>query len=648
MRIHKLWAENVRGISSRVNLELSPTGLNLISAPNEMGKTTLAQVLDFIFQYKSSSNAQEIQDLKPYGKDVGPLMGAIIEVNGQTYKIEKQWLKNKKTEVELLAPEKKALAGNDADKVLNEIFTEYLDETIWRMIQVAQAHFIEILQVKYNEDRRSALSNYLAQAVVNAETFEDSNLVEKVESEYQKWWTPKGKLVTASGTPGRSISEKSEEIDALKKTVAELSEKIAEATEVEQDVVVKRESREILRNRKRAQDANRELLAAQHELKIRSEVQEKIDQLLYRNASIKDFSPDLFDAIKEDRVLHAQYNSLSSIQLTSLSELNLSINENSSILKKGELLNLKLKSPLNITIPHLLSIDYRSDESGTAGLEEGAKRFLENLEKLGCESFQAAQELNDQYLDYASLTAKLNALLAVHTHESLQAVIDKNEAIKIGLPNWDIDVAAPLVSTIDLEEVAQQVGQQEGRSEEISRNGWYTTLEETREKIADLEKRLSVLNRKARGSRMLYEVLEQHRSSAEKDYSIHFAGYINALARVFYGEDVEFEVSDSFEILSRRMGSTKVKVADLSTGAKEQLVILIRLALTQIVQVGESFPVIFDDEFAHSDPDRIAMMKKVFSNFAEEQQFILFTCHLEKFSSYKPERTIDLTALHGA
>ena len=92
--------------------------------------------LNFLFQEKSTANSQEIKDLKPYGKDVGPLMGAIIEVDGQTYKIEKQWLKDKKTEVELLAPEKKALSGNAADKVIDEIFTEYLDETIWKMIQV--------------------------------------------------------------------------------------------------------------------------------------------------------------------------------------------------------------------------------------------------------------------------------------------------------------------------------------------------------------------------------------------------------------------------------------------------------------------------------------------------------------------------------
>ena len=649
MKIHKLWAENVRGISNRITMELSPTGLNLVSAPNEMGKTTMAQVLDFLFQHKSSANSQEIKDLKPYGKDVGPLMGAIIEVDGQTYKIEKQWLKDKKTEVELLAPEKKALSGNAADKLIDEIFTEHLDETIWKMIQVAQANFADLLEDEYDDERRSALSDYLAQAVVDAEDFDDSNLVEKVEEEYLDWWQSKNKkLTTAKGTSGSLIDEKTRELSALRSVVSDLEEKIADAAHVEEEIIVKKESQDVLQKRKQAQDASKELLAAQRELRNRTDAQEKIDKLLASNPAIKDFSQELFDAINDDRGLHMQYNALSSIKLTGLSGVSLEINGAPVSIAKGESRDQKLESPLKITIPDLLSIEYESGDTTAAGLEAGALRYTENLKKLGCETFQAAQDLSRQHNEYRALTQNLNALLGVFSIESLQTVVDKNETAKASLPNWDSDISQAPVTENDLQEVAQQVGNKEGRSEEISHNGWHTTLEETVEKISDHEKRLAVLNRKAQAARMLFSVLEKHRSSAEKDYSIHFAKYINDLAKSFYGEDVHFEVSDSFEILSRRLGSTEVDVADLSTGAKEQLAILIRLALTQIVQVGEPFPVILDDEFAHSDPDRIAMMNNIFSDFGDEQQFIMLTCAPEKFSSYKPVKTIDLAALRGA
>jgi uncharacterized protein YhaN len=629
-------------------MELSPTGLNLVTAPNEMGKTTMAQVLDFLFQHKSSANSQEIKDLKPYGKDVGPLMGAIIEVDGQTYKIEKQWLKDKKTEVELLAPEKKALSGNAADKLINEIFTEYLDETIWKMIQVAQANFGDLLDNEYDDDRRAALSDYLAQAVADAEGIDDSNVVEKVEAQYLDWWTPKGRPATAAGTSGLLIVEKAEALAELKSKVSDLKDKIADAASVEVEIIVKKESQDVLQKRKQAQDANKDLVTAQRELNTRTAAQGKIDELLASNPAVKDFSQELFDSINDDRGLHMQYIALSSIKLTGLGNVSLEINGNLTSIAKGESRDQKLESPLNITIPNLLSIDYESGATSAAGLEESSKRYTENLKKLGCETFQAAQELSRQHNEYRTLTQNLNALLGVLSIETLQALIDKSESVKASLPNWETDISQAPVTASDLEEVAKQVGNKEGRSEEISHNGWHTTLEETIEKISDHEKRLAVLNRKAQAARMLFTVLEEHKSSAEKDYSIHFAKFINDLAKSFYGTDVHFEVSDSFEILSRRMGATEVDVADLSTGAKEQLAILIRLALTQIVQVGEPFPVILDDEFAHSDPDRIAMMNNIFSDFGDDQQFIMLTCTPEKFAGYKPVKTIDLAVLRGA
>ena len=647
MKIHKLWAENVKGISKRVTIELSPTGLNLISAPNEMGKTTMAQILDFLFTYKSGQSPEEIRDLKPYGKDVGPLMGAIIEVDGQTYKIEKQWLKDKKTEVELLEPVKKAVSGNAADKIIDEIFTEYLDETIWKMIQIAQANFSQILTDEYEDEQRDMLRYYLSRAVAGEEGDRDETLSEKAEEEFLDWWqASKPKLTTAKGTSGSLIDEKTKELKSLNDNVFDLESKIADAASVKEAVKVNRESRDVLEKRKQAQDANKELSAAQRELKTRTDAQDSIDQLLADNPAIKTFSPEIYDAISDDRTLHAQYNALNSIKLTALNGVDLEVNGAKVSLAKGDTKDQKLESPLNITIPNLLSIDYA--DGGAAGLEEGAKRYEENLKKLGCQDFAEAKKLNDLYNSYQSQIKNLNNLLEFYSLETLQTAISKNLAIKETLPNWDTDITQPPVTTAELEEVSQEMWRKEGRSEEISRFGWHTTLEETREKIIDLEKRLQVLNRKAQAARMLYEVLNEHKESAEKDYSVHFAKFINDLAKSFYGQDVHFEVSDSFEIISRRMGSTEVDVADLSTGAKEQLAILIRLALTQIVQVGEPFPVILDDEFAHSDPDRIAMMNNIFSDFGDEQQFIMLTCTPEKFSGYKPVKTIDLAALRGA
>ena len=644
MKIHKLWAENVKGITKRLVLDLDATGLNVVTAPNESGKTTLAQVLNYLFQYKSTANSQDIKDLKPYGKDVGPLMGAEIEVNGQIYRIEKQWLKDKKTEVELISPEKRALSGNDADKVIDKIFTEYLDQTIWKMIQVAQADFDNFISSDLQEGQRDSLRHYLSLAVVDDEAGSDESFYERAEAEYLKWWTPKdGKLASGNNSRGKEISDKREELKDLESDVVGLKDKISKAAEIEVAIVDNRESREVLQSRKRAQDANRELVTALKEQKKRTDLIAEIEKIKSENPGLANFSSEIYESIEDDRALSERYLALNAITLKALNKASIEINGEAVTLEKDEKREQKLESPLRITIADLIEIEYvETKGKGAQGLEDGHKRYIANLAKLGCSEFSEAQALNRAFNNFESKSAQLEVLLAASKVEELQEIIDRNNSIKASLPNWDKDITMPLVTTADLEQVAQEVGKKEGRAEEISRFGWHTELEESQEKIVEINKCLERLNREAAAAKLLLETLDEHKAAAEKDYSEDFSKYINEIAKSYYGEDVHFEVSDSFEIISRRLGVTEVAIKDLSTGAKEQLAILIRLALTQIVQVEEAFPVIMDDEFAHSDPNRIALMNNVFKDFGDQQQFILFTCYPDKFSSYKDVKVIEL------
>lgn len=646
MKIHQLWAENVKGISSRVVIDFSHTGLNLVSAPNEMGKTTIAQVLDCIFKYKSDSSAQAVHDLKPKGRDVSPAMGATIEVDGQIYEIEKQWLKGSKTEVKFVSPEIKSLDGEPAQRIIDEIYKKRLDESVWKMIQVDQASFDEILKSK-SAGERAALSRFLAQVVSSGSDLDDKSIMERIQEEMADWWQPnKKKLSSAQGKSGSLISEKIDEISSLQELSEDLEKKIASAATIEVEMLEKQESKEVLEKRKLAQDANAELLSALRELKDRNDLQEKIDQLVLETPVIKEISDEIFDSINADHALHAQFVALKSIQLKAISAVELEINGSKIELSSGEVHDQKLESPLNITIPNLLSIDY--EDIDAAGLQAGATRYLENLAILGCKDFDSIQPLKRKFSEYQIHTNNLNALINKRSIESLKAIVSDKMKLKETFPNWDEDIVAKPVSNSDLVAVAREVGNKEGRTEQIAINGWHTSLEETQEKILYQQKRLEGLYKKANAVRLLDEVITKHKNAAESDYSSHFSKYLNDLATSFYGTDVHFEVSESFDIISRRLGSTVVPISQLSTGAKEQLAILIRLALTQIVQVGEPFPVILDDEFAHSDADRIAMMNNIFIDFGDEQQFIMLTCTPEKFSSYKPVKTIDLAAMREA
>ena len=646
MKFHKIWAENVRGISDLVSLTLQPDGLNIVHAPNEAGKTTLGMVPTYLFSQKSSANSQNIKDLKPYGKDVGPLMGAIVEVGGQIYKIEKRWLKDPKTEVELISPLSEKLSGNDAIKVIDKIYKSDMNETIWKMLQIAQADFGSLISEDFSDGQRDTLRKSLDKAVTEEGDEADESFFKKAEAEYLNWWTSTGRQANSAGTRGREIGEYQEKLNTHKQESTKLTSSIQGALAVEDEVVMQRESQEILQRRRDAQELNRELSREQSELLVRATLAEKILTLEESTPAVKTFSPDLYNQIKQDRDLASKYSALASLKLTALQNVSLEINGEKSTLSVGDVRDQKLETPLNITIPSLLSIEYVStSKSGIEGMETAYKRFTENLTLLGCQDISAAEALAASHGDLLRLKEKLAEFIDDRTMEDISSVIGELTKQKQELPDWDFDVVAPQVSVKDLAEVYHVVGQKEGRAEEISRNGWHTSFQETKEKILDIEKRLTRLNREASASRMLLEVLEKHKASAEKDYSVHFATFLNDVAKSFYGADVHFEVSESFQIMSRRFNGVNVKVEDLSTGAQEQLAILIRLALSRIVSAGESVPVIFDDEFAHTDPERLKLMSKVFTDFGQDQQFIMLTCYPDKFKEFTPAHLVDLQAL---
>jgi hypothetical protein len=161
MKIHKIWVENVRGIRSRIEIEPALSGATLFYAPNEFGKTTLSEAVSFLFNFPASSNSQIIQNLVPVGRDVGPTMGAIIEVSGDLYEIEKRWVKDRKTEVNITGSKKLQLSGANAEKAINELFESNLNQSFWELLQLGQAEFSSIIDSEFEAEFRADLQNLL-------------------------------------------------------------------------------------------------------------------------------------------------------------------------------------------------------------------------------------------------------------------------------------------------------------------------------------------------------------------------------------------------------------------------------------------------------------------------------------------------------
>ena len=80
----------------------------------------------------------------------------------------------------------------------------------------------------------------------------------------------------------------------------------------------------------------------------------------------------------------------------------------------------------------------------------------------------------------------------------------------------------------------------------------------------------------------------------------------------------------------------------LSVGTREQLALVLRLAIAEVLK---SF-LIMDDQFTHSDPERVSRIREVLQAVSGEVQVIVFTCHPDVYlvgQGGSGQRDVDLS-----
>ncbi len=99
----------------------------------------------------------------------------------------------------------------------------------------------------------------------------------------------------------------------------------------------------------------------------------------------------------------------------------------------------------------------------------------------------------------------------------------------------------------------------------------------------------------------------------------------SSIRGIRFGEDLDFSVqAEGAELLPRGRAAMM-----LSSGARDQLHIAVRLAISEfLTRGGESVPLLIDDAFATSDDQRLAAgMRTLIEGLGGQHQVILVTCH---------------------
>jgi DNA repair exonuclease SbcCD ATPase subunit len=195
----------------------------------------------------------------------------------------------------------------------------------------------------------------------------------------------------------------------------------------------------------------------------------------------------------------------------------------------------------------------------------------------------------------------------------------------------------------DLRDYEDNLNKLRGRLTSSDLRGLHERLEEARENTETAQEEVKRWERKARAAKRLHEILLECRSEAKKRHLTPLRNEVEALlGRFFADENPRIEFEEDFGIVRlSRASDGSFEFSQLSAGAREQLALLIRLAMAQLVGREMPHPIFLDEPLADTDRDRFDLIANVLREMADDLQLIVTTCHRDRYRRLGV-RTVDL------
>lgn len=153
------------------------------------------------------------------------------------------------------------------------------------------------------------------------------------------------------------------------------------------------------------------------------------------------------------------------------------------------------------------------------------------------------------------------------------------------------------------------------------------------EELDDAERELARLERRRAALRLLVESLRQEQLERRENFVRPLQAVLEPMLRHVFGESrIRFGSELTAEALER--GGAPLALEKLSLGAQEQVAVLVRLALAQLLaDRGEPVPLILDDALTYADDERLRRVFDLIRQTAERTQVIVLTCHDRMFAA---------------
>jgi len=183
------------------------------------------------------------------------------------------------------------------------------------------------------------------------------------------------------------------------------------------------------------------------------------------------------------------------------------------------------------------------------------------------------------------------------------------------------------------ETVKEHIAELRGRLRRKDLRGLHERLEEARHEHEETKADVERLQKQADAAKLLYGTLCECRAEARKQYLAPLREEAEELLDRFFGSDeIRVEFGEKFDIQRlNRSADGSFRFDQLSAGAKEQLSVLVRLAMARLMARERPHPVFLDDALADTDPNRFKAIARILRKVSDEMQIVMMTCHRDRY-----------------
>ncbi|HIW90116.1 MAG TPA: AAA family ATPase [Candidatus Corynebacterium avicola] len=288
-----------------------------------------------------------------------------------------------------------------------------------------------------------------------------------------------------------------------------------------------------------------------------------------------------------------------------------------------------------------------------ASSEADLERETERRERLDKALTQARSEISDADLQTSVDTARTTLDTARASLQDATSELGDGADGGAGLADLDVleGLAAGATTRVErLRERAEAIGHEISRANGAlgEHAGVAERLEEASTTLERVSRQHRSVRERATAADLLYTTVETARTDARQRYEAPFRESFEKLARTLYGRRVEFEFDEDLTVSRRILDGTSLATSQLSGGAQEQIAVLSRLAVADIIGGGEAVPIVIDDALGFSDAGRAQRMNLVLAQLAAEHQIIVLTCDPARFDSVPGAHPVSMDSLRAA